>query len=289
MLFFPPLLLYRKSLGFLDCFTGQSPGIGRNELAISMPLAKSKPELLNEGLGGGWARGVGLASARSWLLGGSFPSTLVRSVQPWSRGLAAKACKAAGVNWAVHRLMRAAATECWTRRGACWAFARAKILTKLAASSLHLPPVSMPRTTRRHRWLRKSSGYVRSFLRRASVKAVPAYCPALRCGWPSLVWSETVVVSTASWAPLQIGRPFAITSMRRSSCLWMWSRFKSVSKVLVVTRAPASLPVPLLHSMLLKLYFPPAGAKRQTAMNISVINAQRYREIGSICFYRSFG
>ena len=183
MLFFPPLLFNRKSLGFLDCFTGQSPGIGRNELAISMPLAKSKPELLNEGLGGGWARGVGLASARSWLLGGSFPSTLVRSVQPWSRGLAAKACKAAGVNWAVHRLMRAAATECWTRRGACWAFARAKILTKLAASSLHLPPVSMPRTTRRHRWLRKSSGYVRSFLRRASVKAVARPCAVVGHLW----------------------------------------------------------------------------------------------------------
>ena len=161
-------------------------------------------------------------------------------VQSWSRRLAAKACKAAWVNWAVHRLMRAAATECWRRRGACRAFACARSLTKLAASSLHLPPVSMPRTTRRHRWLRMSSGYVRSFLRRASVKAVPAYCPALRRGWPSLVRGETMVVSTASWAPPQMGRPFAITSIRRSSCLWMWSRFKSVSKVLVVTRAPAS-------------------------------------------------
>ena len=48
-----------------------------------------------------------------------------------------------------------------------------------------------------------------------------------------------MVVSTASWAPPEMGRPFAITSMRRSSCLWMWSMFKSVSKVLVVTRAPA--------------------------------------------------
>ena len=85
-----------------------------------------------------------------------------------------------------------------------------------------------------------SSGYVRSFLRRASVKAVPAYCPALRRGRPSLGRGETMVVSTASWAPPQIGRPFAITSMRRSSCLWMWSRFKFVNKVLMVTRAPAS-------------------------------------------------
>ena len=59
------------------------------------------------------------ASARSWLQRGSFPSTLVRWVQSWSRRLAAKACKAAWVNWAVHRLMRAAAPECWRRRGAC--------------------------------------------------------------------------------------------------------------------------------------------------------------------------
>ena len=144
---------------------------------IAGELAKSKPELLKEGLGGGWARGVGLeASARSWLQRGSLPSTLVRWVQSWSRRLAAKACKAAWVNWAVHRLMRAAATEFWRRRGACRAFACARSLTKLAASSLHLPPVSMPRTMSRHRRLRMSSGYARSFLRRASVKAVPAYC-----------------------------------------------------------------------------------------------------------------
>ena len=134
--------------------------------------------------------------------------------------------------------MRAAATECWTRRGACRAFARARSLTKLAASSLHFPPVSMPKTTRRHRRLRMNSGYVRSFLRRVSVKVVPAYCPALRRGWPSVVRGENMVVSTASWAPPEMGRPFAITSMRRSSCLWMWS-MKSVSKVLVVTRAAA--------------------------------------------------
>ena len=97
----------------------------------------------------------------------------------------------------------------------------------------------MPRTTSRHRLLRMSSGYVRSFLRRASVKAVPAYCPAVRRGGPSMVRGETMVVSTASWTPPKL-EPFATTSMRGSSCLWMWSRFKSVTKVLVVTHAPAS-------------------------------------------------
>ena len=187
----------------------------------------------------GAGRGPG-ASARSWLQAGSLPSTLVRWAQSWSRRLAAKACNAAWVNMAVQRLMRAAATECWRRCGACRALACARSVTNLAASSLHLPPVSMPRTTSRHRRLWRSSGYVRSFLRRASINAVPAYCPALRRGCPSLVSGETMVVSTASWAPPQTGRPFAITSMRRSFCRWMWSRFKSVSRVLVVTRAPAS-------------------------------------------------
>ena len=67
------------------------------------------------GSGGGAA-----ASARSWLQRGNFPSTLVKWVQSWSRRLAAKACKAAWVNRAVHRLMRAHATECWKRRGACY-------------------------------------------------------------------------------------------------------------------------------------------------------------------------
>ena len=55
----------------------------------------------------------------------------------------------AWVNRAVHRLMRADATECWRRRGACRASACARSLTKLAASSLHpfffFPPLLFPR------------------------------------------------------------------------------------------------------------------------------------------------
>ena len=43
----------------------------------------------------------------------AMPSTLVRWAQSWSRRLAAKACRAAWVNMAVQRLMRAVATECW--------------------------------------------------------------------------------------------------------------------------------------------------------------------------------
>ena len=68
LFFFSRSFLNRTSVRFSDCFAGQCPGIGRNEVAISIPvapalpgeLAKSKPELLKEGLGGGWAVGVGL-------------------------------------------------------------------------------------------------------------------------------------------------------------------------------------------------------------------------------------
>ena len=42
----------------------------------------------------------------------------------------------------------------------CRAFACARSLAKLAASSLHLPPVAMPRTRSPHRRLRMRSGYV---------------------------------------------------------------------------------------------------------------------------------
>ena len=48
------------------------------------------------------------------------------------------------------------------------------------------------------------------------------------------------MVSTASWAPWKSGNPFAMTSMRRLSTRSTEGRFRSVSKVFVVTRAPAS-------------------------------------------------
>ena len=37
-------------------------------------------------------------------------------------------------------------------------------------------------------------------------------------------------MSTASWARPPSGSPLAITSMRRMSCLWMWSRSKTRNK-----------------------------------------------------------
>ena len=146
---------------------------------------------------------------------------------------------AAWVNVADHRAVRAAATLCWRMVAACLALARARLLMKAAASSLHLPPTSIASTTKRQRWLWRRSGYVLSLLLRASCRAAPANLPARRLGWPSRVRGETRVVSTASWAPFQSGRPLAMTSIRRSSCWWGWLMLRSLALVLVATRAPA--------------------------------------------------
>ena len=67
LFFFVRSFLDRRSLWRLDCFTGQSPGMWTKRVGhfypggpgIAREMAKSKPELLNEGLGGGWARGPG--------------------------------------------------------------------------------------------------------------------------------------------------------------------------------------------------------------------------------------
>ena len=107
---------------------------------------------------------------------------------------------------------------CWRMVGACLARARARLVMKAAASSLHLPPTSIASTTKRQRYL-----------------------PARRLGWPSRVRGETRVVSTTSCAPFQSGRPLAMTSIRRSSCWWGWLMLRSLTLALVVSRAPASL------------------------------------------------
>ena len=112
---------------------------------------------------------------------------------------------------------------------------------KEAVSSLHLPPTSSPKTISLQRRLRSSSGYVCSFLRRASRRAVPAKVPPCCLGTPSRVSGETTVVSTASWFPPRSGNPFAITSILLSSWRSMCSKLRSTKRVFVVTRAPASL------------------------------------------------
>ena len=108
-------------------------GGGDFSIVKLLPIYISAPQ---RGAGKQLGSGNGFAaSARSWLKGRSLRSTMVNWTQSWSRRLAAKACKAASLNMAVHRLIRAAATKCW-RRCACRVLACARSLTKLAASSL---------------------------------------------------------------------------------------------------------------------------------------------------------
>ena len=80
------------------------------------------------------------------------------------------------------------------------------------------------------------------FASAGSYKAAPANLPARRLGGLSRVSGETSLVSTASWVPFHRGRPLAMTSMRPSSCRWWWWLvLRSLTPMLVETRAPASL------------------------------------------------
>ena len=168
------------------------------------------------------------------------PSLLLVPAQSKSRRLAAKACWAAWVRMADQRERREASTALRRMLGAALAFVWAKRRRKVVASGLHRPPVSMARTTSLHLLERRSSGYVRSLDLRASWSAAPAYWPARLRGWLEEVKGDTRVVSTASSAPPHNGSPLAITSILLSSCRLMWSRLRSLRRVLVVTLAPAS-------------------------------------------------
>ena len=83
-------------------------------------------------------------------------------------------------------------------------------------------------------------GNVRSFLLLASCNVARANRPARLRGCPSRVRGETRVMSIASCVPPHKVRPLAVTSMRRPSGRVECSMRKSVSRVLVVIRAPAS-------------------------------------------------
>ena len=171
---------------------------------------------------------------------GVSPSVPLVPAQSKSRRLAAKACWAAWVRMADQRERRGASTALRRMWGNALAFVWAKRRRKVVASGLHRPPVSMARTTSLHLLERRSSGYVRSLALRASWSAAPAYWPARLRGWLEEVKGDTRVVSTASCAPPHNGSPLAITSILLSSCRLMWSRLRSLRRVLVVTLAPAS-------------------------------------------------
>ena len=149
-----------------------------------------------------------------------------------ARRLTANACWAACVRMADQRERREASTALRRMLGTALAFVWAKRRREMGASGLHRPPVSRAGTTSLHRRERKSSGYVRSLDMRASSSAALAYWPACLRGWLDEVKGDTTVVSTASCAPPHNRRPLAITSILLSSCRLMWSRLRSLRRVL---------------------------------------------------------
>ena len=165
------------------------------------------------------------------LRGGMSPSGVVCDAGFWRMRLAANGACAAIVSMADQRAM-----EAWTaafRKAGTTERLRgcARRRRKSVASLLHLPPTSIARTTRRQRAPPTSSGYVRSL----------AYRAARNAGDPGWRPWETMVVSTASCAPLGRGNPCAITSIHRLSSRFVLETFRSDTKTFVATRAPASL------------------------------------------------
>ena len=113
------------------------------------------------------------------------------------------------------------------------------------------PPTSRAITNRRaRRWTPTSSGYVRAFLFRAASKATPSTSAAPLLAVPSHLSALTNVVSIASCAPPNWGRPSATTSRRLPPGPCRCSRSRSRTMMLVVTRPPASRQI--LASMLSK-------------------------------------
>ena len=117
-----------------------------------------------------------------------------------------------------------------------------KLLMKAAASSLHLPPTPIAKHDPPAALVVEKFWGRSFFASEGSCKAAPANLPARRLGTPSRVSGETSAVSTASWVPFHRGRPLAMTSMRPSSRRWWWWLvLRSLTPMLVATRAPASL------------------------------------------------
>ena len=113
--------------------------------------------------------------------------------------------------------------KCADRRkmvGVSRAFAAAKALTNLKASSLQRPPVSTPTTTRWQRSPSSNSAYFLSLSRLALTNTAPSTCAAFPEGRPAAESADRRVMSTASWAPWCKGRPDATTSMARWSVVY---------------------------------------------------------------------
>ena len=89
------------------------------------------------------------------------------------RSVAAKVWLAARLRRADHRETEAVWMAGCRRAGACRALDLAKSRMKVAASWLHRPPTWMASTTSLQRRVARSSGCVRSLLRRAACRAAP--------------------------------------------------------------------------------------------------------------------
>ena len=113
---------------------------------------------------------------------------------------------------------------------------------KLRHSSDHLPATSVAKTTSfvLPNWP-LSSGYVVSFRRRAVSRAAPSVVAHRGRGVPSLLSTDTSVVSTANWVPWNRGKPSATISRRRLSKALGRARSISWTRTLSETLAPASL------------------------------------------------
>ena len=118
-----------------SCFTGQLPGI-RTVFILASPLTNQ----------GGWG-GRRLGSA------GSGGSCARRSLRDCDGGLDLRKG-----GWLLHLAMREAVAAWRKGAGVSRVLARARLVMKEAASSLQRPPTSIPRTTKRHREFRRSSG-----------------------------------------------------------------------------------------------------------------------------------
>ena len=109
---FPPhLVLQVLVCSRKDCFTRQSPGLGKAVRRWPSPSQSSLGRSWKAAGAGGW-RG---ASASTWLRGGSFPSTVESMEQSWASRLAANVCMAAWLSKAGQRELRAAGCLQWGR------------------------------------------------------------------------------------------------------------------------------------------------------------------------------
>ena len=139
--------------------------------------------------------------ARTSLRSGVSASRFAVPTRGKESSLAAIDLAVAKVRSADHRSAKADMLA--ARDGGGAARQRASKRMKDAASAYHRPPISMPRTTR---WQR----------REPTGSTQRSWCPSGAVAQLRMR-GETSVLSTATWAPAQSGRPLAMTSIRCSS------------------------------------------------------------------------